>query len=226
MPAAVADAFNARAHHLYLIVGPDAARSRAHEYTPANGVEMLDAMYAQMQQKARCAPGAAAAVATFATIFGRAFAARQVGTGEHAAVAGPSVFALASQCWESPLPSRCSVADVDRLAAAFTARDERFNLLNNNCAHFACALLSSCGTAPHRRRRRRAAAVVARWLAARPAAALSAPNPLGGGGAADACSYDDCVESFMSEMFTGRHGHPGCGFERFELVTEVTEENR
>ena len=30
----------------------------------------------------------------------------------------------------------------------------------------------------------------------------------------------------MSEMFTGRHGHPGCGFERFEVVTEVTEENR
>ena len=29
----------------------------------------------------------------------------------------------------------------------------------------------------------------------------------------------------MSEMFTGRHGHPGCGFERFEVVTEVTEEN-
>jgi hypothetical protein len=27
----------------------------------------------------------------------------------------------------------------------------------------------------------------------------------------------------MSEMFTGRHGHPGCGFERFEVVTEVTE---
>ena len=104
-------------------------------------------MYAQMQQKgALRIPGAAAAVATFATIFGRAFAARQFGTGEYAAVAGPSVFALASQCWESPLPSRCSVADVDRLAAAFTARDERFNLLNNNCAHFACALLSSCGT--------------------------------------------------------------------------------
>ena len=226
VPAAVADAFNDRAHHLYLIVGPDAARSRAHEYTPANGVEMLDAMYAQMQQKgALRIPGAAAAVATFATIFGRAFAARQFGTGEHAAVAGPSVFALASHCWESPLPSRCSVADVDRLAAAFTARDERFNLLNNNCAHFACALLSSCGTDGNR-----TAADAAEprpwwrggWRRGR-RRRYSAPNPLGGGGAADACSYDDCVESFMSEMFTGRHGHPGCGFERFELVTEVTE---
>ena len=192
VPAAVADAFSDRAHHLYLIVGP--TPRAAWSSTRRQRLEMLDAMYAQMQQKGGCASRRGGGGGDVCDDLGRAFAARQFGTGEHAAVAGPSVL-RSRRSWESPLPSRCSVADVDRLAAAFTARDERFNLLNNNCAHFACALLSGCGptaTAPPPTPPPRPWCAVAR----RGRAALPAPNPLGGG-AADACSYDDCVESFM-----------------------------
>ena len=198
--------------------------------TPANGVEMLDAMYAQMQQKGalrdpgRGGGGGDVCDDLWPRVRGAAVwhrrARRRRGSERlcaRVAVLGePAAVAVLGRGRRPPRRrvhrARRALQPAEQQLRALRLRAaQQLRHRRHRTAADAAEPRPWCGAAGWRRGRRRR---------------YSAPNPLGGGGAADACSYDDCVESFMSEMFTGRHGHPGCGFERFEVVTEVTEENR
>ena len=57
------------------------------------------------------------------------------------------VFTSASQCWGSELPSQCSQQQMEEATRAYAAQRPEFNLLSNNCARFACSMLSLCGGA-------------------------------------------------------------------------------
>ena len=81
--------------------------------------------------------------------WGRAVAANITGPGQVGALMGSVVYAQPdADCWEGTAPPRCARPELENATVAYAKSRPEFNLLHNNCARFACAMLASCGPAP------------------------------------------------------------------------------
>ena len=75
-------------------------------------------------------------------------AANITGPGQVGALMGSVVYAQPdADCWRARRrPVRA--AELENATVAYAKSRPEFNLLHNNCARFACAMLASCGPAP------------------------------------------------------------------------------
>ena len=147
IPEDVAQQVHERGYHAYVLHGPTPELSRAFQFTSTNGFEQYQKVLSIVQEKS--AEGWEKIRGTDLDAWGRAVAANITGPGQVGALMGSVVYAQPdADCWEGTAPPRCARAELENATVAYAKSRPEFNLLHNNCARFACAMLASCGPAP------------------------------------------------------------------------------
>ena len=147
IPEDVAQQVHERGYHAYVLHGPTPELSRAFQFTSTNGFEQYQKVLSIVQEKS--AEGWEKIRGTDLDAWGRAVAANITGPGQVGALMGSVVYAQPdADCWEGTAPPRCARPELENATVAYAKSRPEFNLLHNNCARFACAMLASCGPAP------------------------------------------------------------------------------
>ena len=147
IPEDVAQQVHERGYHAYVLHGPTPELSRAFQFTSTNGFEQYQKVLSIVQEKS--AEGWEKIRGTDLDAWGRAVAANITGPGQVGALMGSVVYAQPdADCWEGTAPPRCARPELENATVAYAQSRPEFNLLHNNCARFACAMLASCGPAP------------------------------------------------------------------------------
>ena len=147
IPEDVAQQVHERGYHAYVLHGPTPELSRAFQFMSTNGFEQYQKVLSIVQEKS--AEGWEKIRGTDLDAWGRAVAANITGPGQVGALMGSVVYAQPdADCWEGTAPPRCARPELENATVAYAKSRPEFNLLHNNCARFACAMLASCGPAP------------------------------------------------------------------------------
>ena len=202
IPREVAEEVNARGYHAYVLHGTSPHTSLAYQFTSTNGWELWNKVLGILKEKG--AGGMEVFRKEDIAEWGKSMAAEIAGPAETSSAPGLKIFTTATQCWGSELGSRCTKEQMDEAAEAYAARRPNFNLLSNNCARFACAMLAACGGAEPVDEAQ--LALIANSSAANAAAAAAAANNSGKA----TCEPDLCADNLM---FEGPKGQPGCGMQ-------------
>ena len=144
IPLDVAREVRERGYHAYILHGRTPATARAYQFTATNGWALYNSVLSQVREKARVG---LAALRKHEDLEGwaRQLAATIDGPAEASWAPAYSVVHGASACWQTDAPSRCTASQMDAATRAYAAERPTFNLLHNNCARFACAMLAQCG---------------------------------------------------------------------------------
>lgn len=201
IPVDVAEEVNARGYHAYVLHGTSPHTSLAYQFTSTNGWELWNKVLGILKEKG--AGGMDELKKEDIAEWGKTMAAEIAGPAETSSAPGLKIFTTATQCWGSELGSRCTKEQMDEATKAYAARRPEFNLLSNNCARFACAMLAACGGAEPVDEAQ--LALIANSSADADAAAAAADSS----GKAT-CRPDACAENLM---FEGPKGQPGCGMQ-------------
>ena len=144
IPEDVAQQVHERGYHADGLHGPTPELSRAFQFTSTTGFEQYQKVLSIVQEKSA---EVGEIRGTDLDAWGRC--RRHItGPGQVGALMGSVVYAQPdADCWEGTAPPRCRARARERDGGVRQVAPE-FNLLHNNCARFACAMLASCGPRP------------------------------------------------------------------------------
>ena len=204
IPVDVAEEVNARGYHAYVLHGTSPHTSLAYQFTSTNGWELWNKVLGILKEKG--SGGMEQLAKEDIAEWGKTMAAEIGGPAETSSAPGLKIFTTATQCWGSELGSRCTQQQMDEATKAYAARRPEFNLLSNNCARFACAMLAACGGAEPVDEAR--LALIANSSADAAAAADADADADADASGKATCRPDACADNLM---FEGPRGQPGCG---------------
>lgn len=138
LPPKAAQALSTYATHAYVMIGPSLQESVAWQFSLDEGQEywmrVLDTARGMDPDNI--------------VKWGENTAARVEGRAKVSSASGPFVFQHSEKCFRTSHPVKCAHQDLQSFTASYVAQHSRFNLLQNNCAMYACSALQTCGADP------------------------------------------------------------------------------